>query len=112
MQAQSRIRKLIPSESTENENVYEEVFSIVPFIALLLASNSSFYRSTDKHFDEIFYLTKTLTKFQITSQVIISCGKGMEDFRDHTTSIASQSDHLQNSSYLIVWHYPVSDDNA
>ena len=42
MQAQSRIRKLIPSESTENENVYEEVFSIVPFIALLLASNSSF----------------------------------------------------------------------
>ncbi|KAL5252286.1 hypothetical protein ACHWQZ_G015158 [Mnemiopsis leidyi] len=70
MQAQSRIRKLIPSQSTENENVYEE----------------------------------------ITSQVIISCGKGMEDFRDHSTSTAS--DNIQNSSYLIVWHYPVSDDNA
>ncbi|XP_063678073.1 uncharacterized protein LOC134814028 isoform X4 [Bolinopsis microptera] len=72
MQAQSRIRKLIASESTDQENVYEE----------------------------------------ITSQVIISCGKGMEDFRDHSTGAANQSEHIQNSSYLIVWHYPASDENS
>jgi len=102
------------------------VIIVVPIVGPPLAPKTCGppFLSYHGHYDGVRFLIQAESKIQkvikpgtetedeeieeIISPVVISGGKGVEDYRNPTTANMTSSHELHSSSYLIIWHYPGS----